>query len=127
MLTHSKAGEWKTATIDIDRASEFTGDDVDRFSGLVDLGREFGDILVYVPALDSSGVVSLYIQRDGELDTVPKQVQAFDKDATGHFIHGTSSSAGDFYITFHVGAAQHLRVHVAADQAADRVFYVKGC
>jgi len=127
MLAHSKAGEWQIATIDIDRASEFTGDDVDRFSGLVDLGSEFSNVLVFIPALDASGVVSLYIQRDGNTDTVPKQVQIFDDDATGHFVHGTSSGAGDFAIVFHVGATQHLRVHVAANQAADRTFYVKGC
>ena len=127
MLAKVRAGEWQTATIDIDRASEFTGDDVDRYSDLVDLGSEFGDVLVEIPALDASGVVSLYTQKDADKDTVPKQVQIFDDDATGHFVHGTSSGAGGFAIVFHVGAAQYLRVHVAANQAADRTFYVKGC
>jgi len=120
-------GEWQSTIIDIDRASEFTGDNAVRFSGLVNLGHEFENVLVYIPALDASGVVSIYLQRDGDEDTVPKQVMIMDDDATGHFVHGTSSGAGDFYITFHPGAAQHLRIHVAADQAADRTFYVKGC
>ena len=121
------AGEVKTALIDIGRAIEFSGDDVDRFSELVDLGQEFANVLVYIPTLDAPGVVSLYIQRDGNEDTVPKQVMILDDDATGHFVHGTSSSAGDFYIVFHPGAVQHLRIYVAADQIADGTFYVKGC
>ena len=120
-------GPVKTALVDIDRSSEFTGDDVDRFSELVDLGEDFARVLVWIPALDASGVVSIYIQRDSLVASIPLQVQSFDADATGHFVQGTTSGAGDIAITFDVGGAQYLRVHVAANQAADITFYVRGC
>ena len=120
-------GPIKSVLIDIDRATEFTGDDVDRFSELVDLEDNYSNVLVWIPALDASGVVSLYLQQDGEEDSVPLQIQSFDADATGHFIQGTSSGAGDIAIIFNVGGVQHLRVHVAANQAADVTFYVRGC
>ena len=121
------AGPIKTALVDIDRASEFTGDDVDRFSEVVDLGEDFARVLVWIPALDANGVVSVYVQRDSVISSIPLQVQSFDADATGHFVKGTSSGAGDIAITFDVGGVQYLRVHVAANQAADITFYVRGC
>lgn len=120
-------GAIKIALIDIDRATEFTGDDVDRFSKLVNLGGVFDKVQVFVPALDAAAVVSLYLQKDQNEDTVPVQLQAFDDDATGHFAHATTSGSGSIVITFECGAVQFLRVHCGADQAADRTFYVRGC
>jgi len=122
-----RAGRIIPAVIDIDRASEFTGDDVDRFSELVDLGENFSKVLVWIPVLDAEGVVSLYVQRDSKVATVPVQMQAMDADATGHFAHATSSGAGSIAVPFEIGGAQYLRIHVAADQAADRTFYIRGC
>ena len=119
--------EVKTALIDIDRSTEFTGDDVDRFSELVDLGANYSKVLVWIPALDANGVVSLYLQRDNAVATVPLQLQSFDDDATGHFVQGTSSGAGSIAIVFEVGGVLYLRVHVAANAAADTTFYVRGC
>lgn len=116
-----------SVTIDIDRSTEFTGDDIDRYSNLVDLGHLYSRVLIFIPALDASGVVSLYIQRDQNVATVPVQLQAFDDDATGHFVHATSSGAGGIAIIFEIGAIQYFRIHVAADQAADRTFYCIGC
>ena len=49
-------GPIKSALVDIDRATEFTDDDVDRFSELVDLDGFFKDVEVTIPALDASGV-----------------------------------------------------------------------
>lgn len=120
-------GPIKSALVDIDRSTEFTGDDVDRFSELVDLGGNFARVLVWIPALDASGAVSIYVQRDAEEDSIPLQMQAFDIDAAGHFTPSTTSGAGDIAITFDVGGVQYLRVHVAANQAADITFYVRGC
>lgn len=113
--------------IDVDRAEEFTGDDVDRFSELVDLEGYFSKVLVFIPALDASGIVSLYLQKDKEVTTVPSQLQAFDADGTGHFAHATSSGAGGVSIVFNTGAIRWLRVHVSENQAADRTFYLRGC
>jgi len=122
-------GPIKSALVDIDRASEFTGDDVDRFSELVDLEDNYKEVLVWIPALDASGVVSIYADPDqnGAIDSIPVQVNTLDRDATGHFVQGTSSGAGGFAIVYKIGGAQFIRVHVAADQAADITFYVRGC
>lgn len=117
---------WEAATIDIDRATEFTGDDVDRYSSLVNLGGSYKFLTVIVPALDASGVVTPYIQRGGAEDTVPTAMVALDDDATGHFAHATSSGAGSIAVIFDIGGAQFVRIHCGANQAADRVFYCQG-
>jgi len=121
------AGPIKTALVDIDRSTEFAGDDVDHFSELVDLEQNFQRVLVWIPVLDAEGIVSIYVQRDGEEDSIPLQVQAWDTDATGHYAHATSSGAGSIAAVFDVGGVQYIRMHVAGNQAADITFYVRGC
>lgn len=121
------AGPIKTALIDIDRATEFSGDDVDQFSELVNLEGFYRDVQVWVPTLDAEAVVSLYIQRDGAVATVPVQDQTLDDNATGHFAKATSSGAGGFVVTFRNVNTHYLRIKAAANQAADRTFYVRGC
>ncbi|KKN00738.1 hypothetical protein LCGC14_1134770 [marine sediment metagenome] len=116
----------KTALIDITRSSEFTGDDVVRYSGLVDLGNQYEFLAVVIPTLSASGIVSVYVQGDAKVDTVPVILHAFDADATGSFAHSTSSTGGDIVVIFRIGGFQHLRLHVAADQAADRSFDLRG-
>jgi len=119
-------GKWTSALVDIDRATEFTGDDVDRYSELVDLGANFDKVLVILPAL-TSAVVSLYIQKDGNEDTIPVQLQALDDDATGHFAHATTAGTGAIAVLFKlVGGIQYLRVHCGDNQAADRTFWLRG-
>jgi hypothetical protein len=129
-MSRNVPGEWKLALIDIDRASEFTGDDVDQFSKIVDLGGYFSHVQVHLPAL-TSGVVSVYACKGKNLEDAqaesPKQVQAFDGNATGHFAHATTATEGDIWITFFVGAIQFLRIKAAGNQAADRSIYVQGC
>ena len=122
------AGGFKQALVDIDRPIEFTGDDVDQYSKLVDLGGVFSEVLVYIPALDALAAVSLMIQRDGLIVTVPSPLHIMDSDATGSFLHATTAATTDFKaILFHVGAVQFLRVYCDAAQVADRTFYVRGC
>jgi hypothetical protein len=121
------ASDWKTATLDYDRsATEFSGDDVDRFTDLVDLGDNYEFITVFIPALSASGTVAPYVQRDGQIDTVPVAVNVLDADATGSFAHATSSGAGGIVVTFRVGAIRYLRLYVGADQTANRTFYLRG-
>ena len=60
-----KVSAWKTALIDIDRATEFTGDDVDRYSKLVDLKENYEFLTVRLPALSASAIISVYVQ-EGE-------------------------------------------------------------
>lgn len=118
-------GAWKTALVDIDRPSEFTGDDVDQFSKLVDLGKGFKDLLVLIPTLTSS-VVSVYVQKGGGKDEVPVSLVILDDDATGHFAHATTAGVGDIAVVFHIGGAQFVRIRCGSNQAADRSFSVMG-
>ena len=121
------SSDWKTLTLDFDRSpTEFTGDDVDRYTELLDLGDFYEFITVIIPALSSSGTVTPYIQRNGKIDTVPLAMVTMDGNATGHFAHATSSGAGDIVAVFLIGGARHLRLYVSANQSANRVFYVQG-
>ena len=117
---------WKTCLLDYDRATEFTGDDADRYTALVDLGGIFEFLTVIIPALSASGTVNPYIQEGGGIDEVPVIVHALDDDATGSFAHATSSGAGAIAVTFRIGATQYVRLYVSADQTANRTFKVRG-
>ncbi|MFA5377308.1 MAG: hypothetical protein WC455_16275 [Dehalococcoidia bacterium] len=118
-------GQWKDALIDIDRDVEFTGDDVDRYSKIVDLGGVYENIEVKLPTITGS-VVQAYGQQGNGLTEVPLPINIFDADATGHFAHATTTGPGGFYITFHIGGFQFIRIHTDANQAADRTFSVRG-
>jgi len=121
------ASEKKTATLVYDRATtEFTADDVDRFTGLVDLGDNYEFITVEIPALDASGVVTPYVQWDDLIASDPVPVHALDDDATGSFAHATSSGAGGIAVIFRIGGMRYLRMYVGADQTANRIFYIRG-
>jgi len=115
----------KTATIDIDRASEFTGDDVDQFSSLVDLGKLCEHVQVVLPALTSS-TVSIYVQDNDAIATVPKVVHILDDDATGSFLHASTAGTGDIIVNYRPGPVQYLRVRCTSNQAADRAILVRG-
>jgi len=119
------ASDWETATIDIDRSTEFTGDDVDRFSDLIDLEDDYEYLTVFIPTLDAA-VVSVYVQRDSAIATVPVILHYFDSDATGSFAHATSSGTGGIVITYRLGGCRYFRLHCGANQTADRTFYARG-
>jgi len=121
-----QSSDWITVTLDYDRsATEFVGDDVDRFTDLVDLGAEYENILVFIPTIDSS-VVTPYIQRDSSEATVPVAMHILDDDATGSFAHATTASTGGIVVIFRIGAARYLRLYTGSNQTADRTFYVRG-
>ena len=120
------AGGWKSALIDITRATEFVGDDVDQYSELVDLGAEYENVMVLVPTI-TSATVGLCLQRDAAIATIPLPLHRLDDDATGSFLDATTAAVTSLFTIFKVGAAQYLRVKCGANQAADRQFYVRGC
>lgn len=120
-----KVSQFKTATIDIDRASEFTGDDVDQFSSLVDLDSIYENLLVILPDL-TSATVSIYVQETKEIDEVPVVLHILDDDATGSFLHATTAGTGAIACIFRIGGVQHIRVRANANQAADRSIKVRG-
>lgn len=121
------AGGWKTALVDIDRTSEFTGDDVDQYSKLVDLGADFSDVMVWIPTI-TSATVTLAIQKSASEAEVPELLYILDVDATGHFLSATTAGTAGAIILFHVGAVQYLRIKCGANQTTtDKTFYVRGC
>jgi hypothetical protein len=118
--------QWKTVTLDYDRsATEFTGDDVDRFTELIDLGNDYEFINVFIPTIDSA-TVTPYVQRDNAIATVPVVVHILDDDATGSFAHATTAGTGALTCIFRIGGIRWLRLYTGANQTADRTFYVKG-
>ena len=129
--------EPKTALIDVNRASEFSGDVVDRYSKIVDLGAKYEFLTVKLPALSASGIVSAYVQEDDKVTkaagqhpavvgTIPLIIHVLDDDATGSFAHSTSSTAGSLSIIFRIGGYQFVRIHVASTQSGDRSIKVWG-
>ena len=120
------AGAWRTATIDIDRATEFTGDDVDQFSDLIDLGKDFEYILVLCNSVITSATLAPWVQKTSAKDEVPVVVHALDDDATGSFAHATTAAVTQVAVIFHIGAIQYLRLRAGANQAADETFSVRG-
>lgn len=119
------ATSWSSALLDIDRATEFSGDDVDQFSKLVDLGDSYEFVTIIIPTI-TSATIGLSIQRDGEEDSVPSPVYILDADATGNFLHATTAATTAMAVTFRLGGARWFRVKAGANQAADRTFYCRG-
>ncbi len=126
---------WKITNIDPERrvaGPEFTGDDIDRYSELVDLGGYYEFIGVYIPTIDSA-VITPYVQRDNKVDiatpangTVPTPVVTMDANATGHFAHATSAGTGDIFVIFRIGGHQYVRLHSSVNQGDAGPFYVRG-
>lgn len=120
------ASSWKAATIDVDRASEFTGDDVKKYSSLVALGENYEFLTIDVPTLDAAGTIIVYVQKDSSVATVPKSMNALVDNAVNHYIPTTTSGSGDIVVTFRIGGCQGIRIKVSGDAADDTVFYVRG-
>jgi hypothetical protein len=119
-------GAWKSALIDIDRSTEFTGDDVDRYSKLVDLGMPFEFLTVIIPTITSAQITP-YIQRTPSEDEVPVPVHFWnDSDADTDVVQSTVAGTGGLAVTFNIGGAQYVRLHSGANQIADRTLYARG-
>lgn len=117
---------WQAAVIDIDRDAEFSGDDVDRYSSLVDLGRECTGVVIDIPAIDSAAV-SVYAQVDGEEDTVPLAVHYRQASDNATAVWSTTAGTGGLFIHCDfLGAVRYIRLYTGANQTADRTFYVLG-
>lgn len=122
-----RPGRWQTCLVDIDRASEFTGDDVDQYSELIALGGAFEFVTVIMPALESTTPVTPYIQRGGGEDEVPVPMYFFhDIDADTDVIQSSVSATGGYALIFRVGGAEFVRLYCGTTQTADRTFYVRG-
>ena len=122
----NQAGAWLTALMDIDRAVEFSGDDVDQYSKLVDLGADYANVMVIIPTITSS-TVGVTIQEENLISEVPSPVYILDDDATGNFLHATTAATTAMAVKFEIGGARYIRIKCGANQAADRTFRVRGC
>ena len=121
-----RASGWITATIDIDRDTEFTGDDVDQFSSLVDLGDNFEFVTVHFDSVITSSTINPWVQKTKALDEVPVVKHVLDDDATGSFAHATSAAVTQVSVTFRIGGYQYLRIRAGTNQSADETFSVRG-
>lgn len=120
-----KVSAWKTALIDVDRATEFTGDDKEQYSELVDLKENCEFLTVRLPALDNA-TINPVVQEGEGVDEVPVPVHALDADATGSFLHATSAGTTAKSVTFWIGGYQFIRIKAGATQASDRSIKVRG-
>ena len=125
-MDYPKFGEWKTATIDIDRDTEFTGDDADQFSDVVDLGEDYEFVTVHCDSVITSATINPWVQKTPEVDEVPVIKHALDDDATGSFAHATTAAVTSVSVTFRIGGYQYLRIRAGSNQAADEAFSVRG-
>lgn len=117
---------WVSALIDIDRATEFTGDDVDRYSKLIDLEDNYKYVTVFIPTIDSAQVTP-YLQRNDSIETVPVVCHFWnDADADTNVVQSTIAGTGGIVITYFIGNCQYLRLYTSANMTADRTFYVRG-
>lgn len=120
------ASSWEAATIDIDRATEFSGDDVDRYSSVVDLGDNYEFATVFIPTITSAQITP-YLQREADVDLVPAVSHFFhDIDADTNVVQSTVAGTGGIVVTFNIGGSRYFRLHSGANQAADRTFYCRG-
>jgi hypothetical protein len=124
MATHPNI-EWQSVVMDIDLTAEYSGEDINRTSALVNLGFEASGVMIFVPTIDSA-TISLLVQRDAEIDTVPVPLhwKKVSDDSTTAWV--TTAGTGGYMINIPLGGIQYFRILTGADQTADRTFYVKG-
>jgi len=105
---------WKTATIALNGTT----------SGAVDLGGNYKELVVLIPALDSA-TVTVHVSEDNSTFFA---VHDFDADATGSFAHATSADTAAKTAIFHIGGVQFIKVVAGAAQTSlARTFRVRGC
>lgn len=117
---------FQTAAIDIDRSSEFTGDDVDQFSSLVNLGCLCNKVIIESPTLTSTAL-NIYVQKDGEVDTVPIILHSrkISDESTGAWAT-TAGTTANSIVCDCLGGYKFIRIRATSNQTADREFKVCG-
>ena len=119
-------GSFIDCLIDIDRDTEFSGDDADRYSKLVDLGREYENMIMEVPAIDSAAL-SVYLQETQSEAAVPKPLHVRKRlTAEGTLLWSTTAGTGDYTVVVPIGGYRYVRIYSGADQTADRSIRLRG-
>jgi len=123
---------WTACLLDYNRsATEFTGDDVDRFSALVCFDKPYQQLLIYVPTIESAAL-NIYVQMDNSTGTAPLVLhhgQMVDTGGNGAWTTAawtTTASTGAYYISCPLNGHQFFRIYTSQNQTADRTFYVRG-
>lgn len=122
-----KYGGFKDCLIDIDRASEFTGDDVDRYSKLIDLGFMCDGVTIVAPTI-TSATISVYVQEGGLIATIPKVLhykRTADETTSAEWKTTAGTGASSIYCNG-IGGFRFIRLYSSADQTSDRTFRVCG-
>lgn len=119
-------GSIVTSLLDFDRASEFAGDDVDQYSALVDLGREYSSLIITIPTIESSPI-NIYVQNLVAIATVPTLLhyRLTSTEATGAWAT-TASTGGLTIVCDCLGGFRWVRIRCTTNQTADRVFTLRG-
>lgn len=115
--------QWKNATIDIDRTpTEFAGDDVDRYSSVVDLGGEYERLAIIVPATVTAGELLIYVQELAAIATVPALLHVVNTDTA----YTVTLAASTFFTCDCLNGIRYLRLYSATNQSQDVTFRVRG-
>lgn len=122
----SKYSEWESCLLDYNRsATEFVGDDVDRFSALIAFDRPYDALQVIVPTIDSS-TLSVYVQMNDAIATVPVIAHYRQTSDNATAAMTTTASTGAYFFEFPIKGIQFFRLYTGSNQTADRTFYVRG-
>jgi hypothetical protein len=119
-------GGFKDCTFDISRSTEFTNDDADQYSELVDLTVVAEKLTIVIPTIDSA-TISVYAQENGSVATIPKPVhyRQTSDNATAEWT--TTAGAGGITIVCDcLGGYRWIRLKASANQTDDRTFRVCG-
>lgn len=118
--------QWFSVLLDYDRASEFTGDDVNQYSAVCDLGGAYEFVTVICPIMDS-GDVTIYIQKTVAITEIPALMHVLDYDATGSLVQTSATvSTAAIALTFAIGGAQYFRLRTSGDQDQNITYYARG-
>jgi hypothetical protein len=107
-------GAWKTGLIDQDVDDDLTAE--------IDLGADFEEVLVLMPAITSS-TITIHVSNVSGGTFYP--MHQLDADATGSYASATTAGTAAKAVIFPCGA-QYIKISAGSSQAADRTFYVRG-
>ena len=104
---------------------EFTGDDADQWSSVIDLGADYEFVTITIPTIVSA-TISVGVLRNGVITSVPSPVYALSDAATGCYLHATTAAVTAMTVVYRIGGARYFRIKSSANQTSDVTFYVKG-
>lgn len=117
--------ERQSALVDIDRATEFVGDDVDQYSSLIKFDKPYEKFVIEIPTIDNS-TVTFYAQQNDVISTVPLPLHYRQASDNATALWATTAGTGGLRMVIDAGLAQFVRIRTASNQTADRTFYVTG-